>query len=52
MATEDLLVQAVVIDFRDRARSDRDAELSVEDILAWESRFGRIPECSREGSSN
>lgn len=44
LTARELLVPAVVIDFRARGRKDRDAELTVEDIRAWESRFGRIPE--------
>lgn len=44
LTARELLVPAVVIDFRARGRTDRDAELTVEDIRAWESRFGRIPD--------
>lgn len=44
LAAGDLLVPAVVIDFRARGRSNPDAELGVQDILGWEARFGRIPD--------
>lgn len=39
-----LVGRAVVIDMVDRAAADRDARLSLEDIRAWESAHGRIPE--------
>ena len=44
ITAQELIVPAVVIDFRQRARAERDAELTVDDILIWESRFGRIPD--------
>jgi kynurenine formamidase len=39
----ELIAPAVVIDIRERAAKDREAQLQVEDILAWEKRHGRLP---------
>lgn len=44
LTASELLIPAAVIDFRARGRADRDAELTVENVRAWESRFGRIPD--------
>jgi len=38
-----LIVPLVVVDIRERSAKDHDAELSVDDLLAWERRNGRIP---------
>jgi len=38
-----LVVPAVVIDVSAKAAKDLDYRLSVEDVAAWEKRFGRIP---------
>lgn len=43
---EDLIVPVVVIDITKKASLNRDAELTVEDINAFEDRYGRIPEHS------
>jgi kynurenine formamidase len=40
---EDLIVPVVVIDITKKAALDNDAELTVEDISAFEKRYGRIP---------
>lgn len=40
----DLIVPLAVIDFSSRFEADPDAALSPDDILAWESRHGRLPE--------
>lgn len=39
----DLVVPLVVIDIEKRAADDHDAELSVDDIVAYERQHGRIP---------
>src|SRR5262245_40890928 len=39
----ELIVPAAVIDIRERAAGDRDAQLRLEDITKWESRHGRLP---------
>jgi kynurenine formamidase len=39
-----LVAPAVVIDIRDKAVRDADAELTMDDVRAWEAQFGRIPE--------
>src|SRR5712675_96289 len=41
---KDLIVPVVVIDIEAKAARDRDAELSVEDILHFEKNYGTIPE--------
>jgi kynurenine formamidase len=38
-----LIGPAVVVDIRERARTDRDAELTIGDIARWEKQHGRIP---------
>jgi len=44
LGPQDLVVPIVVIDFRSEAAADRDAVLTVEQVLAWEAVHGRIPE--------
>ena len=39
----ELIVRAVVIDIRKKAQDDPDAQLTLDDIQAWEKRHGRIP---------
>lgn len=41
--TAELVAPLVVIDIEERARHDHDALLTVDDILAYEKRHGRIP---------
>jgi kynurenine formamidase len=41
---EQLTGTAVVVDVRSQCAQQPDYELSVEDLLAWESRHGRIPD--------
>lgn len=43
LAVETLIAPLAVIDIRERARSNPDALLTVDDIEAWESRHGRLP---------
>ncbi|MCS7010396.1 MAG: cyclase family protein [Anaerolineales bacterium] len=40
---ESLVVPAVVIDIRDKAAANIDYALTVEDVLAWEKKYGKIP---------
>jgi len=40
----DCIGPAVVIDFSERAAGDPDAMLTVEDIAAWEKKYGQIPD--------
>lgn len=40
---EQLVVPAVVIDISARAAVDADSEVTVDDLLAWEQQYGRIP---------
>ena len=46
----------VVINIKTKAMIDRDAQLTVEDVMAWETIYGMIPENSivlmNSGSSN
>lgn len=44
ISVESLVVPLAVIDIRARAEDNPDTELTPEDILAWESRHGRLPE--------
>ncbi|MFI2230776.1 cyclase family protein [Nocardia testacea] len=44
LAARDLVAPLVVIDISDRAGTDVDAAVTVDDIGVWESRHGRIPE--------
>ena len=39
-----LIAPAVVVDIRDKAAADPDAALTVQDLVAWESQHGRIPD--------
>ena len=41
---ERLVGPAIVIDVRSQCGANNDYELSVDDLLAWESRHGRIPD--------
>jgi kynurenine formamidase len=41
---EDLVLALAVIDLRDKARADRDALLTVEDVEQWEAKHGPLPE--------
>lgn len=38
-----LMAPAVIIDIRDRAKRNPDAQVTVEDVKGWEKRYGRIP---------
>jgi kynurenine formamidase len=40
---DELTAPLAVIDIRDKAASNPDAVLTVEDVLAWEKRHGRLP---------
>lgn len=40
---EELIGPAVVIDVRDEAAADADYLVTVDDVRAWESRYGRVP---------
>jgi kynurenine formamidase len=40
----DLVLEAVVVDVRDRVRKDHDALVVPDDVLAWESAHGPLPE--------
>lgn len=44
LAARDLVAPLVVIDISSRAGTDADAAVTPDDIGAWESRHGRIPE--------
>ncbi|XP_064618879.1 isatin hydrolase-like [Lineus longissimus] len=39
----DLVSEAVVVDIREKAKANREAELTVDDLKKWESKYGRIP---------
>lgn len=41
---KDLVMPAVVVDFRKRTVENLNATLGVEDLVAWEKNLGRIPE--------
>jgi kynurenine formamidase len=41
---EDLVVEAVVVDVRERVAGDHDALVVPDDVLAWESTHGPLPE--------
>lgn len=41
---EDLVLELVVLDVRERVESDPDYEVSVDDLRRWESRHGALPE--------
>jgi len=38
-----LIVPLVVVDIREKAEADPDAQLTLEDLRRWERRYGRIP---------
>jgi kynurenine formamidase len=40
---DDLFVPAVVVDISDKVASDHDAEVTVDDLIGFERRHGRIP---------
>jgi kynurenine formamidase/alkylation response protein AidB-like acyl-CoA dehydrogenase len=42
-SAQSLVVPAVVIDIREQALGNSDYALSIEDILAWEEHYGKIP---------
>jgi kynurenine formamidase len=44
IAPEELLLEACVIDISARVGGDHDATLTPDDVLAWESRYGRLPD--------
>lgn len=44
LPAEVLVAPAAVIDIRDRARRNPDAQVTPEDIRAWERRYGRLPD--------
>jgi kynurenine formamidase len=44
IAPEELVLDACVIDVSARVAADHDATLTPDDILAWESRHGRLPD--------
>ncbi|MER3400155.1 MAG: cyclase [Thermoflexus sp.] len=44
LPAEVLVAPAAVIDIRDRARRNPDAQVVPEDIRAWERRYGRLPD--------
>lgn len=43
LPVEDLIAPAVVLDIRDSVAADPDYALTVEDVMAWEARWGRVP---------
>jgi kynurenine formamidase len=43
LPAEQLLTQLAVVDIRDRAGGDPDAQLTPDDILAWEDEHGPLP---------
>jgi kynurenine formamidase len=44
IAVDDLVIEAVVLDVRERVASDHDALVVPDDVLAWESAHGPLPE--------
>jgi kynurenine formamidase len=44
IGVDDLLLDAVVVDMRERVAADPDALVVPDDVLAWESRHGPLPE--------
>ena len=40
---DELFVPAVVVDISDKVRRDHDAEVTVDDLIRFERRHGRIP---------
>src|SRR5687767_9565643 len=43
---KDLIVPVVVIDIKEKASKNRDAALSMDDVKAFEDKYGRIPDHS------
>ena len=41
---ERLIGPAVVVDVRSKTRSDRDYQVGVSDLVAWEKKYGQIPD--------
>jgi len=41
---EELLLEVAVVDVRERVATDHDAVLEPDDLLAWECRYGALPE--------
>src|SRR4051794_5482845 len=44
IGVDDLLLEAVVVDVRERVAADPDALVVPDDVLAWESMHGPLPE--------
>lgn len=44
ISVSDLVIEAVVIDVRDQVAKDDDTLITVDDVLAWESAHGPLPE--------
>jgi kynurenine formamidase len=44
IAVDDLVIEAAVLDVRERVRADHDALVVPDDVLAWESAHGPLPE--------
>jgi len=44
IAVDDLVIEAVLVDVRERVASDHDALVVPDDVLAWESAHGPLPE--------
>ncbi|GAB4440961.1 MAG: cyclase family protein [Chloroflexi bacterium OHK40] len=44
LAVENLVVPAAVINITEKARQNPDAEVTPDDIRAWERRYGRLPD--------
>ena len=44
LAVEQFFAPIIVVDISERATSDNDAALSVDDLLAWETEHGAIPD--------
>ncbi len=44
IAPEELILPVVVLDIRERVEHDHDATVLPDDVLAWESRHGPLPE--------
>ena len=40
---EDLVLPLAVIDIQGRARDDNDAQVTIKDVMDWESRYGKLP---------
>lgn len=43
MPVEELIAPLAVIDISERAKSDPDATVTVDDVRDWEARYGRLP---------